>query len=436
MSPRSWQPPSVRSWLVGILFFFAFTPGALAESQDTATPSPEQADTEAAHQPDRYSVYVLTFGPGDHPFTKFGHNAIWIRDHRSHEDRVYNFGTFRMSDTIVADFLQGRLTYWLSVTDLQRALAAYKRENRSVVAQELRLSAAQKSDLAQRLRVNARPENAAYKYDYYLDNCSTRVRDVLDSVTGGALRRAASSPAEWTFRQHTLRLTQNDVLLALGLDAALGPRVDRQEDRFAEMFLPEVVQATLSKTTVGPVGHEEPLVKSSVMLHRVNRPAPPSRPPRWWPYSLALGSLVGGGLWQFVRLARRAGEARKQRFARAAVWSVATVSGLVLGVLGCLLTFFWVATDHAIAQRNENILQVSPFALLLVPLAGWAALSRRADRVGAFAALGLSLSAALGLFGKLLGVLTQHNAVFVALCAPLWWGLALAFREMLRFRRE
>jgi hypothetical protein len=426
----------VRPWFIAVavlLFVSAtFTRVASAQPTEALAERPVRAVTEGAERSE-YSVYVLTFGPGDHPFTKFGHNAIWIRDHRRHEDRVYNFGTFRMSDTIIADFLQGRLIYWLSVTDLARALAVYKRENRSVVAQELRLDRAQKRDLANRLRENARPENAAYKYDYYLDNCSTRVRDVLDSVTGGALRRAAEAPAEWTFRQHTLRLTRGDVLLALGLDAGLGQRVDEPVDRFAEMFLPGVVHDVLNVTKVGSSGHEEPLVKETTVLHRAHRPVEPQKPPRWWPDSLAVGSLVGGGLWFFVRKARSTKEVRVQRAARAAVWTVAAVFGLVLGVLGCLLTFFWVATDHAIAQRNENLLQLSPLAISLVPLAAWAASSKRADRSGAFVALGLALSASLGLLGKALPVFTQNNAVFVALCVPLWWGLALAFRELVRF---
>jgi hypothetical protein len=416
--------------VLGTLLCLALTSGAAAAP--VAEPRVEGTQRPAQAERPEYTVYVLTFGPGDHPFTKFGHNAIWVHDHRKRTDRVYNFGTFRMSDTIIADFLQGRLIYWLSVSNIERVLSTYKRENRSVEAQELRLDTAQKRDLVERLRINALPENREYKYDYYADNCSTRVRDVIDEVTGGALRRASQTPAEFTWRQHTLRLTQNDVLLALGLDAGLGPRVDQPEDRFSEMFLPEVVQSTLNVTKVGPPGQEKPLVLRSKTLFRANRQPEPTTPPRWWPYSLAVGSLVGGGLWLLVRRARAKGDARSERVARGATWGVAALSGLVLGLLGCLLTFFWLATDHTIAQRNENILQMSPLALALVPLAVWAIFSKRADRLGAFVALVLAGSASLGLLGKVLPMLTQHNAVFVALCVPLWCGLSLAFRELTR----
>ena len=82
----------------------------------------------------------MTMGPGDHPFFRFGHNAIWIRDERVPSDRVYNFGTFRFdSPRMILDFLGGRLNYWLSVSSLPHVIGEYRRENRSITIQELNL---------------------------------------------------------------------------------------------------------------------------------------------------------------------------------------------------------------------------------------------------------------------------------------------------------
>ena len=90
----------------------------------------------------------MTMGPGDHPFFRFGHNAIWIRDTAARTDRVYNFGTFRFdSPRLILDFLGGRLNYWLSVSPLTRVIADYTRENRSVAVQELKLSPEKKAAL-------------------------------------------------------------------------------------------------------------------------------------------------------------------------------------------------------------------------------------------------------------------------------------------------
>jgi len=91
------------------------------------------------HRADSLSVYVLTFGPGDHPFFKFGHDAIWIHDVEEGTDKVYNFGTFAFSPRVIVDFLHGRMTYWLSVSGLMATLASYQHENRTIDVQVGRL---------------------------------------------------------------------------------------------------------------------------------------------------------------------------------------------------------------------------------------------------------------------------------------------------------
>ena len=89
---------------------------------------------------DELTVSVLTFGPGDHPFFKFGHNAILVHDDVQRADWVYNFGTFGFdSPLLVIDFLKGKLKYWLSVQSLRGTIALYKRENRTIDVQVLRL---------------------------------------------------------------------------------------------------------------------------------------------------------------------------------------------------------------------------------------------------------------------------------------------------------
>ena len=90
---------------------------------------------------DDLTVSVMTLGPGDHPFFKFGHDAIWIHDASEGSDRVYNFGTFSFdSPRLIVDFLHGRMTYWLSVSGIGATVAAYEHENRSIDVQQLALT--------------------------------------------------------------------------------------------------------------------------------------------------------------------------------------------------------------------------------------------------------------------------------------------------------
>ncbi len=128
-------------------------------------------------------------GPGRSVYERYGHNAIWIRDLDTGTDLVYNYGTFDFTTPgFVTNFIKGRPRYWLGVSDLGETLRQYTHAERDVVAQELNLSPAQRSELATYLAYNALPENRVYTYDYFLDNCSTRVRDALDRVLQGALR--------------------------------------------------------------------------------------------------------------------------------------------------------------------------------------------------------------------------------------------------------
>src|SRR6185436_13979893 len=150
------------------------------------------ARAEAQQPPARVSV--LTMGPGDHPFTRFGHNAILL-EWADGRNAVYNFGTFEFDGVKGAeDFMAGRFRYWLSVGSLDRTVAAYHAERRSLTAQELALSRAERERLAAALADNALPEHRYYDYDYYRDNCSTRVRDVIDRLLDGQLRRGVTGP--------------------------------------------------------------------------------------------------------------------------------------------------------------------------------------------------------------------------------------------------
>ncbi|HRP08502.1 MAG TPA: DUF4105 domain-containing protein, partial [Gemmatimonadales bacterium] len=189
-------------------------------------------------------VFLMTMGPGHEVWERFGHNAIWIRDTVQGLDLIYNFGMFdSFAPGFVTNFIKGRPFYWLAAFDLRTTLAQYDAARRRIEVQELALPRSARAELAYALAENARPNNREYRYDYFLDNCSTRIRDALDAALGGALRsHAEGRPAEGNFRWHTQRSISNDPLMYLGILAGLGSRVDQPIDQWAEMFLPAKVQ--------------------------------------------------------------------------------------------------------------------------------------------------------------------------------------------------
>lgn len=396
------------------LFVTLLVVSSVALALPSETPS-------VAPRPQEVEVYVITFGPGDHPFSKFGHNAVLVVDRRHRADAVYNFGTFSAaSPSLISDFLQGRLLYWVSVGHWGPTAAAYAANNRSISAQKLSLSPSETERLIARLAHSALPENRYYRYDYYLDNCSTKVRDVLNDVTGGGLASAKSTPAKLSWREHTSRLTVDSPWLNLGLNLLLSGGVDVPRSRWEEMFLPSVLAEQLATTRKSD---GSPLVVSQELWHGAQRPPLAETPPRhlWLP---ALGILIGAGLGGLARAGRRS------RRASTAFTFLVAILGTAAGVLGCIFSFFWFATDHDFAHANENLLALPPWALLLpVAVVGahfkgqrWLTRTRKL-------ALLLAAGSALGLALKALPWFRQDNWVFLGFALGLWGLLALALRR-------
>jgi hypothetical protein len=371
---------------------------------------------------DDLTVSVLTFGPGDHPFFKFGHNAIWVKPTEG-EGVVFNFGTFAFDNpNLIPKFLRGRLTYWLSASPAEPVLWSYQATDRTIEVQELDLSPAQRWMMFEKLRDNARPENREYLYDYFWDNCSTRVRDVVDQVVGGKVREVGKTPAAMTLREHALRMTASLPWEFFGLAFGLGSTTDQPVDRWKEAFLPDKMRDLLRSVRIERDGKSIPLVKSERVMFRGHKPEPPAEPPRFTMTFLLIGLLTGGAL------ALLGVAARRRRLPRALVGVTGATLGLVMGLLGVILILLWVATNHRAAHANANILQAAPWALGLLPLGMGTALGRAWAAPGAFLlTAGAALLSALGLAVKLLPGAAQDNGMFIALLLPIWAGLAFAF---------
>jgi hypothetical protein len=391
----------------------------------TPTEAAQAAPVSAPEIIDDLSISVMTFGPGDHPFFKFGHDAIWIHDRAAGSDRVYNFGTFTFdSPRLILDFLHGRMTYWLSVSSLFATREIYARENRSIFVQELALAPEVKRTLRARLDDNARPENRAYKYDYFRDNCATRVRDAIDTAIGGRLHAAARGSARLTLRGQALRMTADYLPLYVALDLILGPDVDLPIDRWAESFIPDELAGVLDGVRLpGPAG-EVPLVARSGELFHPHRAPPLADPPArgfdFFACGLALGLVLCALAW-----------ASRLVVLRALFGLLVAAWGLLTGFVGCFLVYVWVGTDHLVAHRNQNLLLCAPFAIALAVLGLGVCLGRpgathKAAVVSA-AALATTVLACLVKVGLLRH---QDNGALIAFFLPVWLGITAGLARL------
>ncbi|HEX4405530.1 MAG TPA: DUF4105 domain-containing protein [Polyangia bacterium] len=397
----------MQRFVLAVLLMGALSFARIARADETPVVAPAA---------DPLSIYVVTFGPGDHPFFKFGHDALLVRDRAAGTERVYNFGTFAFGPGLIGEFLHGRLTYWLSVSNLAPTVASYERENRTIVLQELALPPQTKAAMRAALDDNARPDKRAYKYDYFLDNCATRVRDAVDRATGGALRDSARAPGRLTLRDQALRMTADTPWLWLALDLVLAGATDRPIDRWGEMYIPEELERGLRAVNL----EGRPLVASETVLFAANRPPPLEWPPARGVTLLLVG--LGIGL-VFVALGW---SAPNRPAVRALLGLTVAVWGLVVGFLGCFLLYAWALTDHVVTHRNENILLCAPWAVALAVLGVGVAFGSRRLTLGALRVAVASLLLALAGWGlKAHPAFHQHNAALIALLLPPWFGMAI-----------
>ncbi len=386
-------------------------------------------DGAAADEPgSELRVWLLTMGPGEAIWERFGHNALRVVDTRTGYDASYNWGIFDFrQEDFIPRFLRGRMLYMMAPFDSEAMIAAYRAAGREIVAQELALTPAQKLELQTLAERNARPENRDYFYDYFLDNCSTRVRDLLDHVLDGALQEAfADAPTGRTYRWHTRRLTQPDPLLFTGMDILLGTPGDRPITRWEEMFVPMSLRDAVRELEVpAPDGGFRPLVISEEVLAPARVASEPGAPPGWLGRYLLLGVVLGAA---FLLLGRAGVGAP---VARTAFGVVSGVWGALAGLAGLILVLV-LFTDHRFMFWNENLFLLNPVALPMA-VVGPLAAARASSRV-VLARLA-AIVAALAVVGLVVGLTPfaeQTNGLETALLLPVHlglWGGAEALRR-------
>ena len=388
--------------------------GSSGTAQATAAPAPPGSEL---------TVYLMTMGQGDLVWEKYGHNAIGIRNSRTGSDIVYNWGLFSFEEPgFIGRFLRGENMYWMGGSDAAGQLAYYRSLNRTVTVQELNMSPPQRVALLEFIQNNAREENKYYRYDYFLDNCSTRVRDALDAILGGAIRMATDTLSTGTtYRWHAKRLMADDRLTTFGVDIGLGHPTDRPITAWQEMFIPMKVRDYLRNIRVpDDSGRPSPLVTSERVLYEAQRAPERERPPSTAPVLGLIGLALAAGL---VALQRRQ--------SRAAM-PLAVVIATLLGILGTVLLYLWFLTQQWATRPNWNVLVYNALWLVVVVMLPFAA--RRAQvRLGVHRLVQVvGALTLLGIVAPFLPGVSQGSFAVIALAAPIGLAAAYVIRERTR----
>lgn len=295
-------------------------------------------------------ISIITLGPDTNElYAAFGHSAIRVYDSLQGIDYAYNYGVFDFDQpNFYLNFTRGFLYYKLGVYSYQDFKNAYIYYNRFIHEQTLRLTSQQKQKLFAFLEWNALPENQTYRYDYYHNNCATKIRDVLTQQLGADLKWDSS----FLKPHHSFREKTNDYLSPLpwgdlGIDICLGLPIDRKMSAYEYMFLPDYIESFVQHGTI----HSDSMVTSLVVEKKiVFEPAPSTSSVNFVHPWIAFGVLF------LIVAAITVFDWRKKKISK---WLDVILFG-VTGLIGILLLFLWAFTDHHDAAKNFNLLWAFP----------------------------------------------------------------------------
>ncbi len=290
-------------------------------------------------------ISLLTCTPGAELYSTFGHSALRVVDSSSVTDFVYNYGTFNFDDEgFYIKFARGKLMYYISIEKFQDFRSFYQEDNRGMIEQVLGLSAVEKINIQHALNENLKEENKYYKYDFFLDNCTTRLRDMIVKARSPQPILPNVMPVNTKFRQaiHQYLDKNKKYWSKLGIDILLGAPTDAVMTTSQQQFLPDnLMKALDSCKNVRIVTTSKNLYPLAVQDNSTN----------WFTPMFFFCVLLG----VFILLGC---------FANKKIQALLNgLDGLLFfstGVLGIILILMWTATDHSMTKNNYNLLWAWP----------------------------------------------------------------------------
>lgn len=304
---------------------------------------------------EKAEISILTIGPGNYLYDKFGHSAIRVKDKNIGIDMVFNYGTYDFNTpNFYSKFARGKLLYSLSLSDFTDFFQYYRKEDRWITEQLLNLNNNQKKAVFQLLMENAKPENREYLYDFTYDNCATRIRDILSL----ALEDKIDFPTTQTntsFRDLIQENLHSNTWGSIGIQLALGASMDRHISRLEQQFLPNYVLKANTETHIKNNNKGWfPLVKETNYLNKQKKikKSSFSITSPWVIFSI-LGALLFISVWRDKRNENRT------KYVDITIFTIT-------GVIGLILVFLWFGTDHQATKFNYNILWAFPLNIFFI----------------------------------------------------------------------
>ncbi len=331
----------MKSKIFTILFFFSTV--LAAETKD-------------------YVISVLTMGPGSSLSDSFGHSAIRVQDKSKNYDLVFNYGVYDFNDpNFYSNFIKGYLNYSLGVSYYKDFKSSYISNNRSIKEQVLLLPDVLNRKIADRLIFNSKPENKNYRYDYFSNNCSTIIKDIIDeSLIDYDYENdyIVENKGKNTYRNLIYENINKNSWGSLGIDICLGSYIDQEIDVKKNTFLPEYLFEYLNSSYYKhpDLSNKIKLVKKNNFINYENKEF----------QNLNSNNLFYSPLFIFIIISIFLLFLSLGDLNNKAIHLILQSTHIITSAIGFLLLFLWFFTDHFTSAYNYNLLWANPLNIILI----------------------------------------------------------------------
>lgn len=290
-------------------------------------------------------VSIITAAPGSELYEAFGHSAIRINDPVLQIDVIYNYGMFNFNaPNFYSNFVKGKLLYSVARYNFNYFLESYKQDKRWVKQQVLNLTQEQKQLFFKYLENNALPENAAYLYDPYFNNCATKLRDITTSILGDKIGFMDENLEQnLSFRQLMNKEINWNTWGNFGINLALGSKLDQKATLEQYMYLPKYVNSIFKHSILYVRNQPENLIKrEDILLDFEDKKTEIS----------IFNPFLIFSVFAFIGIYITFSDFKNKKRTKWLDFTILFSTGLA-GLLIVFLSFF---TDHSTTPNNYNLL--------------------------------------------------------------------------------
>jgi hypothetical protein len=301
---------------------------------------------------EKAEISLLTYAPVNEIHTVFGHSSIRVFDPERQLDVVFNYGMFDYAaPNFTLNFIKGKLNYSLGIQNFRDVVAYSDYRNQTLNEQILNLDNRQKQEIYAFLQNNYKPENRYYLYDFFFDNCATRIRDILDTTLTTSLSYdKVAVEKDITFRELLREFTQAQPWLEFGIDLILGLPTDKKATFEEQMFLPQYLNESFSVATITTAETTKSLVKITRPVHIADEITETG-------FSIAPTFLFGlfFGITLVLNFLIKKSKITK-------IWN--SIFVFVAGLAGVVILLMWFGTEHIPTKHNLNVIWAFPTHLI------------------------------------------------------------------------